>query len=445
MRARVGSPLEDEQMFHQYCDGVRRRDFLKAGAIGGAGITLGDYLRCAEAGEVAPAAKAKAGILIYLNGGPSHLDTFDLKPEAPDTHRGEFKPIKTNTPGVEISEHLPKLAQCTDKFAILRGVNHALAAHQFGRAYLTTGNAPLASLTFPGYGSVLSKERPGERDLPAYVAVPNTPEESGYLGVQYTALSTGSTPRPGQPFTVRGINLSGGVSIDQVSKRRKLLNRLDKAFGEYEKQDDLLVGLDRFSSQAYDIISSSRSRKAFDVSQESAETAKPFGEHAFGQSCLLASRLIESGVRFVTVSMGGWDTHRDNFNSLKDTRLPQLDQGVSALLNTLSSKGLLDSTSVMMTGEFGRTPKINQNAGRDHWPRAMFVLMAGGGIRGGQVLGASTDKGETPADGDGYSPDDVAASFYHNLGIDHTKEYHEATGRPIMIVRHGEVIPELFG
>ena len=255
-----------------------------------------------------------------------------MKPDAPDTHRGEFNPISTNVSGLDICEHLPKLAQSADKYAVLRGVSHALAAHQFGRAYLTTGNAPLASLTFPGYGSVVSNELASEPDLPSYVAVPNTPEESGYLGVRYSALSTGATPRPGEPFSVRGVSLAGGVSVSDVTKRRKLLDKLDSAFAEYEQQDDLLRGLDRFSHQAYDIISSSRSRKAFDVSQESPEIAKPFGEHAFGQSCLLATRLIESGVRFVTVNFGGWDTHQNNFTTLKETRLPQLDDGLSALV-----------------------------------------------------------------------------------------------------------------
>lgn len=431
-------------MIHKTCDGVRRRNFLKAGALGAAGLSLADYLRLAEAGQVRPQAKAKAGILLYLNGGPSHMDTFDLKPESPEELRGEFRPIQTSVPGIEICEHLPKLARCADKYAILRGVSHALAAHEFGRAYLTTGNAPLASLTFPGYGSVVSKEMPGQADLPSYVAIPNTPEQAGYLGVQYTALSTGATPRAGQPFTVRGISLASGVTANQVSKRRQLLESLDQTFRGYDEQDGLLEGLDRFSQQAYEIISSPRSREAFDTSRETAEIAKPFGEHPLGQSCLLASRLIEAGVKFVSINYGGWDTHRDNFVNLKNRLLPELDQGLSALLATLELKGLLGSTALMVAGEFGRTPKINQTAGRDHWPRAMFTLLAGGGVRGGQVLGASDEKGMVPA-GDGFSPDDVAASFYYNLGIDHTKEYHEATGRPITIVRHGEVIRKLFG
>jgi len=425
--------------------GFGRRDLLKIGMLAGSGLSLDAYLRREARGAVRADAQAQSGILIYLSGGPSHMDTFDLKPNAPTEYRGEFKPIKTNVAGVEISEHLPKLAKVADKFALVRGLTHGLAAHEFGRAYMTTGNAPLASLTFPGYGSVISKERPTLPDLPPYVAVPRTPETAGYLGVQYTALSTSATPVRGQPFAVRGMALQKGTSTADVTRRRGLLDDLDTAFASLGDQDDLLKGLDRFSHQAYDIISSPRSRDAFDVSREPAAVVDRFGDHAFGQSCLLACRLVEAGVRFVTIEIGGWDTHRDNFTSLKDRLLPQLDQGTSGLLTTLSERGLLDSTAVQMCGEFGRTPKVNKDAGRDHWPRAMFAMLAGGGIRGGQVLGASNDKGEVPADGTGYSPDQIAATYFNLFGIDYNMEYHEATGRPITLVRHGSLIKELVG
>lgn len=430
---------------HRFCDGMKRRDALKVGVLGATGLTLDGYLRQSAVGAVRSGAKAKSGIFIYMSGGPSHMDTFDLKPDAPSEFRGEFKPIKTNVAGVQISEHLPKLAQCADKFAILRGVTHGLAAHEFGRAYMTTGNAPLASLTFPGYGSVVSKERPTLPDLPPYVAVPRSPETAGYLGVQYTALSTNSAPTKGQAFAVRGMALQKGTSTADVVRRRELLDDLDQTFASIGEKDDLLKGLDRFSHQAYDIIRSSRSREAFDVSREDARISDRFGDTSFGQSCLLAVRLIEAGVRFVTLDIGGWDTHRDNFTNLKDRLLPQLDTGVSAMLTTLAERGLLDSTAVQMCGEFGRTPKVNKDSGRDHWPRAMFVLMAGGGVRGGQVLGASNDKGEVPADGKGYSPDQVAATYFNSFGIDYNMEFHEATGRPITLVRHGSIIDGLLG
>lgn len=429
-------------MRNVYCDGIQRRDFLKVGVLGATGLTLADYLRMADAGQV-DHTKAKAAIFVSLVGGPSHMDTFDLKPNAPKEYRGEFKPTATKAPGVEISEHLPKLAQCTDKFAILRGVTHNLAAHQFGRMYMNTGNRPIPSLQFPCYGSVISKELPAPSDLPPFVSIPDSDMSPGYLGIEYAALSTGATPRAGAPFAVRGISLGRGLTVQQIEKRHRLLDDLDHAFEGYEKQSDLLNGLDRFGQQAHNIIRSNRAREAFDVSRESPAITKSFGDSNFGQSCLLASRLVEAGVRFVTVSFGGWDTHQGNFDRLKINLLPQLDTGLAALFTTLASKGLLSSTAVFVTGEFGRTPKINAKAGRDHWARAMFVLLGGGPIHGGQVVGASDDKGMGPA-GKGFTPDEVAASFYHAMGIPFQKEYHTATGRPVMIVRDGKVIPQLF-
>jgi hypothetical protein len=426
---------------------MRRRDFLKVGALGGAGFTLATYLRLAKAGEVKPA-RAKSAIFIHLAGGPSHLDTFDLKPEAPAEYRGTFNPIDTNVPGIQICEHLPKLAACADKYAILRGVSHTLAAHDLGSQYVNTGTRPIASLEYPGYGAVVTKETWQPSDLPPFVAIPNNNyQRPGFLGVKYAPLNTGTTPRAGQPFSVRGISLGNGLTVADVERRHKLLHDLDVAFRGFESQDQLIEGLDEFSRQAYAIITSPRSRKAFDISQESPAFAKMYGETPFGVSCLLATRLIESGVRFVTLSYGGWDTHQDNFTRLKDRVLPPFDEGLAALFRGLEQKGLLESTVVFVTGEFGRTPKINNRSaegGRDHYPRCMFMLMAGGGIRGGQVLGASNDKATEPLH-EGFKPDDVAATFYHALGIDHTKEYHTDTGRPITIVRDGRVIRELFG
>jgi hypothetical protein len=323
-------------------------------------------------------------------------------------------------------------------------VSHSLAAHEFGTKYMNTGNRPIPSLEFPGYGPVVTKEKGGPRDLPPFVAIPDTNQVAGYLGVEYAPFSTTSVPRAGQPFTVRGITLRNGLTVEEVEKRKNLLKGLDTTFKGFEKDSDLINGLDRFSQRAYDIISSPRSREAFDTSREKPEVAKTFGESPIGQSCLLATRLIESGVRFVSLSSGGWDTHEDNFGRLKGKLLPELDQAVSALFTSLDRKGLLASTAVFVTGEFGRTPKINGRGGRDHFPRSMCVLMGGGGLKGGQVIGASDDKAQGPASGDGITPDDVAASFYHALGIDCRKEYKTNTGRPIAIVRHGKPIPELF-
>ncbi|MFM9114988.1 MAG: DUF1501 domain-containing protein [Planctomycetota bacterium] len=427
------------------CDGLRRRDFLRVGALG-TGLSLAGYLRMAAAGEVQNA-RATSAIFVNLGGGPSHMDSFDLKPDAPAEFRGTFNPIKTNVEGVEISEHLPKLAKCADTFAILRGVSHTLAAHELGQVYVNSGNRPIPSLEYPSLGAVVTKELEAPRDLPPFVAIPNSRQRAGFLGVQYAPLNTNATPQPGKPFNVRGVSLSTGVTIEEIERRQNLLQDLDKTFATAEKNNQLLAGLDRFSEQAHAIITSKRAREAFDVSKESPKFAEAFGNESFGQSCLLATRLVESGIRFVNVSLGGWDTHTENFTKLKTKLLPQLDTGLAALFTGLKAKGLLETTTVIVTGEFGRTPKINSRAaegGRDHYPRCMFMLLAGGGVRGGQVIGESDDKASQPRH-EAYSPDDVAASFYHTLGIDHTKEYHTNTGRPIMIVRDGKVRSKLFG
>ena len=372
------------------------------------------------------------------------MDTFDLKPDAPKEYRGEFNPIATNVDGIEISEHLPKLAQQADKFTILRGVMHTLAAHRLGVEYVATGNKPLPSLEFPCLGSVVTKELPSPKDLPPFVTIPRSAQSPGYLGVKYAPLATQATPQPGAPFSVRGIQLQNGLTIPEVEKRKTLLTDLDRTFEGFESDSQLLEGLDKFGQQTHAIITSKRARDAFDVSKESPAFAKPYGETPFGQSCLLATRLVESGVPFATVSFGGWDTHQDNWTRLKERQLPVLDEGLAALFGGLAEKGLLDTTQVIVTGEFGRTPKINQRVGRDHYARCMFMLMAGGGIPGGRVLGKSNENATLPEDEVGFSPDDIAASFFHNLGINHEKEYKTASGRPIMIARYGNVIEELF-
>ena len=433
---------------HRTCDGMTRRDAIRVGAIGcGAfgGFSLGQFLRAADASTVEKA-KSKAAIFVNLAGGPSHIDTFDLKGDAPSEVRGPFNAIKTNVAGVEFCEHLPRLAQCADKFALVRGVSHTLAAHQLGQEYVNTGNRPLPSLEFPGIGSVVSKEIGDTKDLPPFVAVPNSVQTGGYLGVQYSPLQTNAAPQAGRPFSVRGISLTGGITIEEIERRHRLLDDLDQTFRHVEKNDLLLSGLDRFSQQAFDVITSKRARTAFDISKENPKFAKSFGETPFGQSCLLATRLVESGVKFVTVTLGGWDTHADNFIRLKDNLLPTLDTGLAALFQGLQQKGLLESTTVFVTGEFGRTPKINERSadgGRDHYPRCMFMLMGGGPIQGGQVIGASDAKAAMPAH-EAISPDDVIASFFKTLGIDHQKEYHTNTGRPVMIVRNGSPIKQLM-
>jgi hypothetical protein len=427
------------------CDGIPRRDFLRVGSLAGIGLGLADYLALAGDDAVNRSAKAKAAIFVRLGGGPSHMDTFDLKPAAPDTHRGEFKEIPTSVPGIRICEHLPKLAACADKYVILRGVSHNLAAHELGLQYLGTGNRPTPSLRYPSYGSVVAKELTAPAELPSFVAIPTeSADAGGYLGVEYGPFETGVTPQAGKPMEVRGLSLKNGVTLADVDRRQDMLQRYDRAFGPFAQQDKLLAGMDQFSQRAYAMMRSPNTREAFDLKKESASITGFFGNDPFSQSCLLATRLIEAGVRFVTVNLGGWDTHTDNFKTLKDKNLPTLDSGVSGLFLALHAKALLESTTVFVTGEFGRTPKINPRAGRDHWPRAMCCLLAGGGIQGGRVIGESDTKGEGPKDSP-ITPDDVAATFYASLGIDPRKEYHTSTGRPVMIVRNGIPLKQVLG
>ena len=425
--------------------GVPRRDFLRAGALAGISLGLPQYLALADSGSVNKNAKARAAIFVRLGGGPSHMDTFDLKPDAPDTHRGEFKEISTNVPGIRICEHLPKLAACADKYVTLRGVSHNLAAHELGAQYLGTGNRPGPALQYPFFGSVVAKELASAKELPPFVAIPTeSPLAAGYLGVEYGPFETGVTPHAGKPMRIRGLSFEDGLTLADVDRRQDMLRRYDSAFGAFAEKDRLLAGMDQFSQRAYEMLRSSKTREAFDLGKESPAITSLFGTDPVSQSCLLATRLVEAGVRFVTVNQNGWDTHTDNFNALKSRLLPSLDASLSGLFLALHAKGLLESTTVFVTGEFGRTPRINDRGGRDHWPRAMCCLLAGGGIQGGRVIGASDARGEGPKDTP-ITPDDVAATFYHTLGIDPHKEYQTPTGRPVMLVRHGAPIREIVG
>ena len=420
--------------------GLSRRQLLKVGALG-TGLSLAGYLR--RTALAAEADSGRSAILVFLGGGPAHQDTFDLKPEAPAEYRGQFSPIQSSVPGLEICEHMPQLARRADKYALIRGITHNLAAHTLGTRYLMTGNRPTPVLQYPMYGSVISREFPAAADLPSFVSIDRPVESPGYLGAEYGPLSTGEKPRYGQPFRVRGITLGEDLSVAKYQSRRELLTDLDQAYAGYEALDDSVRGLDRFSEQAYRIISSPRARNAFDLSLEADQETDRFGRHEFGQSLLLTSRLIEAGVRFVTVLLEGWDTHQDNFNTLGRELLPRLDQSLSALLDRLGEQGRLASTSVLVTGEFGRTPKVNNRAGRDHWARAMCALMAGGSVKPGQVVGATDDKAEGP-EGDGSSPDDLAATFFENIGVNHKREYQANVGRPITLIRNGSPIPNVL-
>lgn len=428
----------------KYRDGINRRDLLQLGVLGGAGLTLSNFLRLAAAEEVKKLKPtADAVIFVNLDGGPSHLDTLDMKPEAPAETQGEFKPIQTKIPGLTACEHLPKFAAMADKFTLIRGIHHSAGDHPQGQSYISTGNRPTPALVYPSLGSVVAKEATGSAELPSYVAVPATEWNAGYLGDAYAPFKTNAVPQAGTPFSVRGIALSEGITLDKINRRQQLLEKVNRRFREAELESPLLEALDKFSGQAHSMITSDRSREAFDVGRESRSVQERFTADDLNQSLLLACRLVEFGSKFITISNSGWDTHLDNFAGHKRLLGP-LDNGLPALVQTLEEKGLLERTLVVVMGEFGRTPKINQNVGRDHYPRANWCLMAGGGVRPGQLIGGTDKAGAAPDSATDIQPDDLVATIYHSLGIHPRSEYYTRTGRPVMLVPNGRVMGELF-
>lgn len=422
---------------------ISRRALLRVGYLTGLGLSLADYLRLAAASEPNKAT-ADAVIFVHLAGGPSHLDTLDMKPEAPVEEQGEFKRIHTRISGMHVCEHLPKLAAMLDRFTLLRGISHSAGAHPQANEYLFTGNRPNPAVVFPSLGSVAAKERPAAEELPGFVSIPSSEMGPGFFGVAYSAYKTTAIPVAGKPFEVRGLALTDGFSVDRVDRRDKLLRDLDKKLRQADANSSVLDGLDRFAEKATAMIMSDRARIAFDTHRESPSITKLFAADDAAQSLLLAARLVEHGVRFVTVTLDAWDTHLDNFKNLKNKLLPPFDSGITALVQALEDKSLLERTLVIATGEFGRTPKINSNAGRDHWPRTMWTLAAGGGVGRGYLVGGTDVKGHGPDDSTHMTPDDLAASIYHALGIDHRLEYVTRSGRPAILVAEGKVISELF-
>ena len=417
---------------------------MRVGVLGFTGLTFSNYLRILQADESKKKSTADACLFINLAGGPSHLDTLDMKPDAPAETRGEFKRIQSKLPGLHVCEYLPKFAKIADQFTLIRGISHTVGDHPQGQSYISTGNRPVPSLMHPSMGSVVSKELSGHDDLPSNIAVPKTEWNAGYLGDAFAPFKTNAVPRPGKPFRVRGISLTDGMTFESVNRRQQLLEKVDKRFKSVETNSRLLDALEALGQQAHKMITSKRAQSAFDVSKEPNSIQKAFDDSEFGQGLLLACRLIEFGVRFVTVSYPGWDTHTDNFKGHRRLLGP-LDTGLAAVLETLKQKGLWDRTLVVCMGEFGRTPKINENTGRDHYPRANWSLITGGGAKTGQLIGGTDKKGTRPDDATNIKPDDIAASIYHALGIDHRLEYHSNTGRPVTLVPHGNVIESLFG
>jgi uncharacterized protein (DUF1501 family) len=441
---------------HRHTVGINRRELLQVGFSGLLGLGLSS-LPARAAGQ--PARKQRSVILVFLTGAPSHLDTFDLKPDAPVGIRGEFKPIATRVPGIQVSEHLPRLAARADRYALVRSLAHRENNHLVATHHVLTGHPQPGAFfdkvasrdDWPSYSSALNYLRPRHDGVPTGVNLPTflmegpltwPGQHAGFLGPRHDPWQISRDPNA-PDFRVDSVRLAPGLEVDRLADRRALLEQVDR------QQEHLaeLAAARRLSDQqrlAFSVLTSGRVARAFEMEREPDTVRDRYGRHAFGQSLLLARRLVQAGVSVVQANMGrvqNWDTHGDNFRRLKNELLPPLDQGVAALLDDLEAMGLLDETLVMVLGEFGRTPKIS-GSGRDHWAACFSGLFAGAGVRGGQVIGRSDKIGGHPATTP-YSPDDVGATVYHVLGVDPASEVRDRQDRPVQLNR-GQVISPLF-
>ncbi len=423
-----------------------RRSFLHVGVLGALGLTLDDFFRlragAAEPKAAAKEPKAQSVIHIFLPGGMAHQDSFDPKPYAPIEYRGEIGTTKTKVEGVFFSEHLKQTAQLADKLTVCRSMTHGEAAHERGTHNMFTGYRPSPALVFPSFGSIVSHELGVRNNLPPYVCVPSQPTTyagSGYLSSAYAPFSLGADPANGN-FSVQDLTLPGGVDTKRFDTRRSMLETVNEHFAQKEKADGL-VAMDTFYQRAYSLISSEKAREAFNINAEAAKLRDEYGRNAAGQRMLLARRLVGAGVRFVSLTYGGWDMHSSIKQGMAG-QLPQFDQAFAALIRDLDQSGLLKSTLVMVSSEFGRTPKVNAQAGRDHWPKVFSVVLAGGGVKAGHVYGTSDATAPEP-ENDPLTVEDLAATVYHLLGINHEKKLMSPGNRPIDIVREASVRKDL--
>ena len=425
-----------------------RREFLYVGLLGTVGVTMSDLFRSqafGAEGKPLPAGmgKAKSVINIYLPGGMSHQESFDPKMTAPVEYRGPLDGIKTSLDGVYFSENLKATAQIADKITVVRSMTHGEAAHERGTHAMFTGYRPSPAIQYPSMGSVVSHELGPRADLPPYILIPNQPTPyagTGYLGAAFGAFALGSDPATDN-YSVRDLTLPGGIDAARVAERREMRSVVDAHFSALEKSD-ALDGMDSFYQRAYAMISSEKARAAFDIKAESAKSRDAYGRNAAGQRMLLARRLVEAGVRFVSLTYGGWD-HHDNIKKANGQQMPNFDKAYAALIRDLDERGLLDSTLVVVNTEFGRTPKINGTAGRDHWPKVFSIALAGGGMKRGYVHGSSDATGGEP-DADPLSVEDYAATIFNQIGIDSSKTLMTPGGRPQAIVKDGKVVKELL-
>jgi hypothetical protein len=429
------------------CDGASRRDFLRVGALGGLGLALPALLRAearaAESGR--RKARAKSVLLVYLGGGLSHHDSFDPKPEAPPEVRGQYKPIDTVVPGLQVGELLPRVAKVMDRATLVRSGSHNNDHHETATNWVLCGRFGSAFGDYPAMGAVVAYETGFAGQLPPYVAIPRNPSftwelgKSAYLGGRYESYKAGDPNDPN--YRVQDLSPSEAVSAPRAERRKSLLAAVD-GLAKQVQGNDQIETYDEFQARAATMILSSEARDAFAVEKESDRLRDRYGRTTFGQSALLARRLVERGVRFVTINYGGWDHHAKIFDSLSK-KLPEFDQGVSALLEDMDARGLLADTLVLAFGEFGRSPKVNKDAGRDHWGPAASLLFAGAGVQRGAVVG-STDKQGAFANRRPVAPADVACTVFEALGIDPHKQLPSPDGRPVEVLDTGEAVKELY-
>jgi hypothetical protein len=443
----------------KYCDGISRRSFLQLGVAGMASATLGDVLRARAESPKQGGRKNTSVILLWLDGGPSHLDLYDLKPAAPAEYRGFWKPIRTNVPGIEISELFPKQAQVADKFSIVRSLHHNNGDHFSGGHWMLTGRGGRVSGAkqegeCPSIGSIVAKVRgPNRPGMPAYIAVPYAMSiglrpgyfGANYLGMPYNPFETNGDPSQAN-FQVSNLQLAGGLTVGKLEDRRGLLSRFDEVRRTID-ETGTFDALDRFQREAFELVTGPAARRAFDLSSEDPRLRDRYGRSSWGQCTLLARRLVEAGTTFVTVHMGGWDHHWDLKVGMEGY-LPMVDAAVSSLFSDLDERGLLDQTLVVLCGEFSRTPRMNDGMGRgkpgrDHWGNSMFCLMGGGGVQGGRIVGSTDRLGQRPKDRP-LMPPDIHATIYHALGIDPATHFLDRTGRPVAAADQVKPIAELL-
>ncbi len=442
-----------------FCDGSSRRDFLRVGAASLLGLPLGlpNLLQLQAHGATSGPGKAITSdlnvIYVFLKGGLSTIDTFDLKPDAPSDIRGDFGSIPTNLPGVRVCEHLPRVAKIMDKFSQVRSFTHRNADHGGADHYMLTGHNPTAGFNgglkpnnqHPAFGSYISHKLGPRGSVPPYVCLPNMHPSGGsaYLGPSAVPFVIEADPSAAN-FHVPDMAPPLLIDSTRLNARRDLLGQVDRFQHSAEvAANSGAKSYSVFSQRAFDLMTSPAAKRAFDLSAESEKLRDAYGRNTLGQSCIMARRMVEAGVRCVTIDHSNWDTHDANFKVLRDELLPKLDMAMSSLFRDLQERGLYEKTLVLVTGEFGRTPKINKNAGRDHWSRCFTVMLGGGGIQGGRVIGKSDKWAEDPAENP-FGPEDLAATMFTLLGIDPKSEVHTPDGRPIAIVNGGRVIKELI-